>query len=139
MKQGERLIYPTERLVGIADGRGQVESVLRALREAGVADERVEVLTAESTQFLEDPPSDDHLAERVTHVLQTVLGDETERLEALKQALDGGRVVVQVRLTEDDGDREEAKHRLGRLMADHGLEGVAFYGRWQIEEIQLGA
>lgn len=134
-----RLVYPTERLVGIADGRPQVERVVDALRDAGVDDERIEVLTSESTPFLNEPTSDDPLAERVTHVLKSALGEETERLEALKDALDAGRVVVQVRLTEAPDDRRDVKRRLGRLMADQGLDGVAFYGRWQIEEIQLGA
>ena len=138
MKQ-ERLSYPTERLVGIADDRRTVEAVHDALREADVADERIEILTGETDEFIESP-DDDSLADRVTHVLKTALGDETERLEALKNGLDAGRVVVQVRLTEDDDDdRESAKQQLGRLMADHGLDGVAFYGKWQIEEIQMGA
>ena len=137
MKQ-ERLVYPTERLVGIANDRDVVQSALNGLREADVADERIEILTSESTEFQESP-DDDSLADRVVHVLKTALGDETERLEALQNALEAGRFVVQVRLTEDDDDREEAKRRLGRLLADRGLEGVAFYGKWQIEEIQLGA
>ena len=138
MKQ-ERLVYPTERLVGIANDRDVVQSALDALREADVADERIEILTSESTGFQESA-DDDSLTGRVVHVLKTALGDETERLEALQNALEAGRFVVQVRLTEDDDeDREQAKRRLGRLLADRGLEGVAFYGKWQIEEIQLGA
>lgn len=138
MKQ-ERLVYPTERLVGIADDRRTVETVVDALSEAGVEDERVEILTSGAGEFTE-APDDDSLTSRVTHVLKTALGDETERLEALQNGLEGGRIVVQVRLTEDDDDdREAAKRRLGRLLADQGLDGVAFYGRWQIEEIQMGA
>ena len=138
MKQ-ERLAYPTERLVGIADDRDQVRAAVDALGEAGVDDDRIEVLTSESTEFQESP-DEDSLTDRIVHVLKTALGDETERLESLQQALDAGRLVVQVRLTEDDDDdREEAKRRLGRLMADRGLDGVAFYGKWQIEEIQLGS
>lgn len=135
----DRLTYPTERLVGIADDRATVQSTLDALGEDGVADERIEVLTSESTEFQESSDGDS-LAGRVVHVLKTALGDETERLEGLKQALDAGRFVVQVRLTEDDdGDREAAKQRLGRLLSERGLRGVAFYGTWQIEEIQRGA
>lgn len=137
MKQ-ERLVYPTERLVGIANDREVAQSALDALREEGVDDERIEVLTSESTDYQQWPH--DRLADRVVHVLKTALGDETERLEALQKALEADRLVVQVRLPDDaDEDREEAKHRLGRVLADRGLEGVAFYGKWQIEEIQLGA
>lgn len=137
--QQARLTYPTERLVGIADGSETVRSVVDALDDAGVADERIEVLTFDSTEF-QEAPDDDGIGHRVVHVLKSALGDETERLEALKDALDAGRFVVQVRLTEEDDDeRDAAKRRLGRLMADQGLEGVAFYGSWQIEEIQLGS
>lgn len=135
----ERLTYPTERVVGVADDRDAVRSAVDALGEEGVADDRVEVLTSESTDAVQ-APDEDSLADRVVHVLKTALGDEEERLVALKEALDAGRYVVQVRLTEDDGDdREDAKRRLGRVLSAQGLDGVAFYGKWQIEEIQLGA
>lgn len=138
MKQ-ERLVYPTERLVGIADDRRTVEAVVDALSEAGVEDDRVEILTSGAGE-LTGTREDDSLMHRVTHVLKTALGDETERLEALQNGLEAGRIVVQVRLTEDDDDdREAAKWRLGRMLAEQGLDGVAFYGRWQIEEIQMGA
>lgn len=135
----ERLTYPTERLVGIADDRDAVRSAVAALGEEGVAEERIEVLTSESIDARQ-APDEDSLTDRVVHVLKTALGDESGRLVALKEALDAGRYVVQVRLTEDDDDdREEAKRRLGRVLSAQGLDGVAFYGRWQIEEIQLGA
>ena len=136
--QQERLSYPTERVVGIADDRQTVESALAALSEAGIEDDRVEVLTSESEGVTEEPG--EGIAGRITHVLKTAIGDETERLQGLHDALEAGRFIVQVRLGEDDDDdRERTKREVGRLLSRQGLGDVAFYGKWQIEEIQLGA
>ena len=136
--KNERLVYPTERLVGVVDDPATMDRVVDALHDADVGDDRIEVLTSESTEHQLDP-SDHSWATRAKHVLTTALGDETERLEALQDALEAGRYVVQVAPAGDDEDREEDKRRLGRLLAANGAEGVAFYGKWQIEEIQLGA
>jgi hypothetical protein len=135
----ERLVYPTERLVGVVDGPAQVDGVIDALHDADVPDERIEVLSSESTDHQIDP-SDHGWAKRAKHVLTTALGDETERLEALQDALEAGRYVIQVELAaDDDEDRDAEKKALGRVLSSNGAGGVAFYGKWQIEEIQLGA
>jgi hypothetical protein len=135
----ERLVYPTERLVGVVDGPDAVDGVVDALQEANVGEEDIEVVGAESDEHQIDP-SDHGWAKRAKHVLTTALGDETERLEALQDALEAGRYIVQVRLpSEDDDQREDDKKRLGRVLSGAGAQHVAFYGKWQIEEIQLGA
>jgi hypothetical protein len=135
----ERLVYPTERLVGVVDGPEAVNTVVDALHDANVGDEHIEVLSSEDTDHQIDP-SQHGWAKRAKHVLTTALGDETERLEALQDALEAGRYVVQVELPgEDDEDRQAEKKRLGRVLSQHGAGGVAFYGKYQIEEIQLGA
>jgi hypothetical protein len=135
----ERLVYPSERLVGVVDGPEAVDGVVDALREANVGDEHIEVVSGEDTEHQLDP-SDHSWAKRAKHVLTTALGDETERLEALQDALEAGRYVIQVELpSEDDDDRQAEKKRLGRVLSSNGADHVAFYGKWQIEEIQLGA
>jgi hypothetical protein len=135
----ERLVYPTERLVGVVDGPNEVDGVVDALKEADVGDQDIEVLSAESDEHQIDP-SDHSWAQRAKHVLTTALGDETERLEALQDALEAGRYIVQVLLpSQDDDEREADKKRLGRVLSSNGADDVAFYGKWQIEEIQLGA
>ena len=137
MKQ-ERLVYPTERLVGVADDPATVDAIVSALHDADVDDDHIEILDSESAEHQIDP-SEHNWAQRVKHVLTTALGDETERLEALQDALEAGRYIVQVRLPSDDDEREAEKKRLGRVLSGSGAEGVAFYGKWQIEEIQMGA
>lgn len=137
--QQERLTYPTERIVGVVDDPPTIDGLVGALQDAEVDDERIEVLTSESTDY-QIHPSEHSWAGRAKEVLSTALGDETERLEGLHDALEAGRYVVQVRLPDrDDDDREAAKQELGRLLSRHGAKHVAFYGKWQIEEIQLGA
>jgi hypothetical protein len=137
--QQERLVYPSERVVGVVDGPDTVDGVIDALKDADVGEDDIEVVSAGSDDHQVDP-SQHSWAKRAKHVLTSALGEETERLEALQDALEAGRYIVQVQLpSQDDDEREADKKRLGRVLSSNGAGGVAFYGKWQIEEIQLGA
>jgi membrane-associated protease RseP (regulator of RpoE activity) len=76
----------------------------------------------------------------IVRTAQKVLGDEDERLHVLDDALEAGHHVVTVRLTgEDDDERDAAKAALGAAMRDHGAHDVAFYGKYQIQQLDAGA
>jgi hypothetical protein len=136
----DMLVYPTEKVVGVVDDRGQLQGVLDALSDAGVADGQVEILSGHDAEQL-DPTGEEHgPLERAMRTVQKALGDESERLEALNAELEAGNFVVQVGLSEEDDDaREQEKQRVGRVLKDRGARDVAFYGEYQIEELQLGA
>jgi hypothetical protein len=137
----DMLVYPTEKVVGVVDDREQLEQLLSALTEAGVGSGEVEVLSGASGEEKLDPTGDEHgpLA-KAMRTVQKALGDESERLEGLNAQLEAGNYVVQVGLTaEDDDQREQEKQRIGRVLKEQGAREVAFYGKNQIEELQLGA
>jgi hypothetical protein len=137
----DMLVYPTEKVVGVVDDRGQLDGVLGALSDAGIADAQVEILSGHDDAEKLDPTGEDHgPLERAMRTVQKALGDESERLETLNAELEAGNFVVQVGLSEEDDDaREDEKQRVGRVLKDRGARDVAFYGEYQIEELQLGA
>jgi hypothetical protein len=137
----DMLVYPTEKVVGVVDDRAQLDGLLAALSDAGVPSGEVEVLSGEAGQQQLDPSGDDHgpLA-KAMRTVQKALGDEAARLEKLNAEIEAGSYVVQVGLTEEDDDaREQEKQRVGAILKDRGARDVAFYGEYQIEELQLGA
>ncbi len=135
------LTYPTERVVGILEVDGDLQGLLEALSEAGVPDDRVEVLIAgDDDQRLDASGKGHGVAGRVKRVVQEVLGDEGERLRTLRDELDAGHYVVAIELARSsDEDRETEKREVATVLTRYGARDVAFYGRYQIEEIHLGA
>lgn len=141
MHEDDLLTYPTEKVVGIAADRDTLDAVRDALEEGGVGEDRVEVYCGEQGSEKVDPHADSRgpLARAVT-VVQKALGEEAVRLEKLNAAIEAGQYVVQVGLSEEDDDaRERQKQEIGRMMATAGAAKVAFYGKWQVEQLQLGA
>jgi hypothetical protein len=137
----DMLVYPSEKVVGVVDDRDHLDGVLSALGGIGVASGDVEVLSGESGEKRLDPTGDEHgpLA-KAMRTVQKALGDESERLEGLNAELEAGNYVVQVALSaEDDDEREQEKQRIGRTLKDQRARDVAFYGEYQIEELQIGA
>jgi hypothetical protein len=137
----DMLVYPTEKVVGVVDDRDHLEGLLSALSDAGVASGEVEVLSGESGERRLDPTGEEHgPLQKAMRTVQKALGDESERLEALNAEIEAGNYVIQVGLAaEDDDEREQEKQRVGRVLKDQRARDVAFYGEYQIEEIQLGA
>ena len=137
----ELLTEPTEKVVGVAPDRSTLDAVREALSSTGVADDRIEVLSGSSAHEELDPDAgEDGPLASVVRLVQKALGDEAVRLDKLNDAVEAGAYVVQVDLAgEDDDAREADKRAIGHALVDAGANDVAFYGRWQIEELQFGA
>ena len=137
----EQLSYPTERVVGIVADRVTLTAADEQLRAAGVDRDRIDVLCGEEAEQHQGLEADgDSLVGSAIRAVRTVLGDEAGRLQHLNDAIDAGFYVIQVALpSADDDEREAAKQRIGQALIAGGATSVAFYGRWQIEELQLGA
>jgi hypothetical protein len=135
----ELLVYPTDKVVGVLEDAARLDSVRDDLAQAGVASDQIEVLCGESGAERLDPDGDGSgpLASAIRTV-QKALGEEATRLEQLNAAVESGAYVVQVALPED-GDEDEAKQRIGRILHEGGARNVAFYGSLAVEELQLGA
>jgi len=135
------LVYPTEKVVGIAPDRDALSAACDALADLDVGDDRIEIFAGESAEEQLDPHagSQGPLAKAIRTV-QIAMGDEAVRLERLNEAVSAGKYVVTVALSEEDDDaRETEKHRIGQGLMGAGAHDVAFYGSWQIQELQAGS
>ncbi len=134
------LVYPTNRVAGVAPDAETLDVVHEALRATGVAADRVEVLCDDRAAEALDTGTEDHgpLASAIRTV-QQALGEETHRLAALSGAIEAGGYVVLVEIPDDDELRDVEKRSVGNALLDAGADRVAFYGRLAVEELQIGA
>lgn len=135
------LVYPTEKVVGIVPDRDTLTSACEALSATGVGDDRIEVYAGESAEQQLDPRAEDQgVLAKAIRTVQIAMGDEAVRLQRLNEAVSAGKYVVTVALAEEDDDaREDEKHEVGRSLMGAGAHDVAFYGTWQIQELQAGS
>jgi hypothetical protein len=135
----ELLVYPTDKVVGVVEDAVRLDALRDDLSQAGVTSDQIEVLCGESGAERLDPGGEDSgPIASVIRTVQKALGEEATRLEQLNAAVESGAYVVQVALPED-GDEDEAKRRIGRILHEGGARNVAFYGSLAVEELQLGA
>lgn len=136
------LRYPTDQIVGVVPDRADLEGVVTSLRDAGVDDARIHVLrtAAEGDDLAPDPGEVDGPIASLVQRVQKILGDEAERLENLEQALANGHDVVAVALATDDQDdtEEDQKRDIGAVLRGAGARDVAYYGSFQIEQLDAG-
>jgi hypothetical protein len=139
----DALAYPTDQVVGIVTDPDRLDDVLAGLREAGADDDRVSVLRDRDTDHLRPEVSDGGPVKSVVRAAQKVLGDESERLRQLDEALAAGHLVVCVPLSEPEGGDQDVRDRekatLSGAMRNHGAHEVAFYGKYQIQQLDAGA
>ena len=138
------LRYPTDQIVGIVRDRTDLDGVVTSLRDAGIDDERIHVLRSSDAGADDVAPDPGDAKGAVASVVQTVqkaLGDEAARLEQLEAALDAGDDVVCVELvaTDDDAHRDGQKRDIAQVLHGAGGREVAYYGRFQIEQLDPGA
>lgn len=137
----QNLRYPTDQVVGIVPSSADLPATVTALRDADVPDQHIHVLRSSDAHADVAPDAGDaHGA--IASLVQTVqkaLGDEVARLEQLEAALDAGHDVVSVELAEGSEDaRSEEKGRIAAALHGHGARDVAFYGRYQIQQLDAG-
>jgi hypothetical protein len=141
VQEDQAFVYPTDQVVGIVPDAAHVDEVVAALREAGASEDDVDVIRGGPGEGdLRPDVGEGGPIKAIVRTAQKVLGDEDERLHVLDDALEAGHHVVTVRLTgEDDDERDAAKAALGAAMRDHGAHDVAFYGKYQIQQLDAGA
>lgn len=138
----ETLRYPTDQVVGVVPDRADLASVVDALHDADVGDERISVLrgTVDDADLAPSPGDGEGPVNSLVRVVQKALGDESARLQQLEEALERGHDVVSVALADGDDDAREAdKRRIGAALRGCGVRDVAFYGRMQIEQLDAGS
>jgi hypothetical protein len=132
------LTYPTDEVVGVLDDPGDLDDLLARLRRADVSDDRTTILRGSEDADLAPDPSEGGPVTRVVRTAQKVLGDESERLHVLEEALAAGAVVVGVRLASDEDDEESRDRELADVATAFrgaGARDIAFYGEYQIQQL----
>jgi hypothetical protein len=136
------MVYPTNRVVGIAPDQATLEAAQAALDASGIDEQRIEVWCGEGASRSIDAEGDEGgVLRSAMRTVQKALGEETTRLERLEAAIDAGQYVVTVALPEDldDDARDAEKRAVGNALHDAGAGELAFYGPNSIEELQIGA
>ncbi|MEX1179093.1 MAG: hypothetical protein WEB09_11595 [Nitriliruptor sp.] len=137
----ETFVYPTDQVVGAVPAGHDTDELRSALAAAGVPEDAITVHSRSDGQDLAPRTGDaDGAKQTVVRAAQKVLGDESERMQVLEDRLAEGATLVCVRLAADDDDaREQEKRDLGAVLRRHGAEDVAFYGKYQIEQLDTSA
>jgi hypothetical protein len=140
----QAIVYPTDQVVGALPATGSLDDLRSALRDSGVADDAVTVHRGRGDGGELAPRTEDAdgLKERVVRGAQKVLGDEAERLQVLEDRLAEGATLVCVALAADEDDddaRDREKRDIGGVLRAHGAEDVAFYGKYQIEQLDASS
>lgn len=141
MQEDQAFVYPSDQVVGVVPDAAHVDEVVEALRAAGASEADISVVRGGPGEGdLRPDVGEGGPVNAVVRTVQKVLGDEDERLHVLDDALEAGHHVVAVHLTGDDDDERDAqKAALGAALRDHGAHDVAFYGKYQIQQLDAGA
>lgn len=123
-----RLSYPLHKVVAAVD-RAETVRIIAELAAAGFARDRIDVITAEEVQGLQEPVGGYGLHGLLTR-LQLSVGDDLDELELVRRELVHGHALVQI-LVHGDGEVEQARTILG----DHGGHAMRYFGRWAIRPL----
>jgi hypothetical protein len=124
------LRYPTRKVVGVADTAAELEGILQALADGGIARDAIKVFSGEEGIRTIDPKGIYHgLIGRLIRVAQS-LGAELEHMVRYEEELRAGHFLVVVS-TPDERSREAAY----QAFRDHGGHFVDYYGPLAIEHL----
>ncbi len=112
--------------VAAAIERNQTDAVVAALKDAGFAPDRIEVVTAEDVPDLEEPIGGSGIRGFLTR-FSLSLGDELDEIEQARQELTYGHALVLVMV---DGMAEQ--DRAHAVLREHGGHAMRYFGRWAI-------
>jgi hypothetical protein len=102
------------------------DGVVAALKEAGLARDRIEVVTADDVPGLDEPIGGIGIRGFLTR-FNLSLGDELDELEQARQELMYGHALILVMV--DEMAEQERAHA---VLREHGGHAARSFGRWAI-------
>ena len=125
--------YPSRQVLAVIDDPTAVPKVVADLRETGVAERDMVVLSGEEGAARIDGLGASHgLFARLRRLLAFTLMDQLPDFVLYERALRDGRAVFTVRATSD-----ERKRTIHGVLRRHGGHFTNYYGRFATEELDL--
>jgi hypothetical protein len=127
------ITYPTNRLLGVVDDPAAVTPITRALAEAGVPADAVDVLVGEAgVDRLGRLGARASPLSRLVRLVQFMTMDQTPDFLVYERALRDGRAVLAVRARGRDGMLPAAD-----VLRRHDAHFLNWFGRFVTEELTL--
>jgi diadenosine tetraphosphate (Ap4A) HIT family hydrolase len=130
---GFHLFALVNRVTGLLDSADQVTATVRALEEAGIAPDDIDLFTGEAGALCLDLFGREHgRAVRLLRTLESAVGGEGETNQRIDQALRVGATLLCVRIHKAKSDEKPRAFRV--LQAQHAHE-IHYWGTWGFEDM----
>ena len=129
---GGHLFVLVNRVTGLLDAEAEVTATVRALEEAGVATDDIDIFTGELGAKCLDLSGREHgRAVRLLRTLENAVGHEGETHHRIDEELHKGATLLCVK-THKKGDEKARALRI--LQAQHAHE-IHYWGTWGVEDV----
>lgn len=123
--------YPLHKVVAAVEP-DRVDQVVAALAAAGLAGDRVEIVTADEASELDEPIGGSGLRGFFAR-FGLSLGDNLDSIEDARAELSQGHVLVFVAV-HDDAERTQVHD----ILLEHGGHSMRYFGHWTITTLDGG-
>jgi diadenosine tetraphosphate (Ap4A) HIT family hydrolase len=132
-----QLFALARRVTALFDTEGEVQAAVRALEEAGVSADDIDIFTGEQGAKCLDLRGREHgRARRLLRTLEAAVGDEAEIQQRIDDALRRGATLLCVRIHKGKGDE---KDRAVRILRDLHAHEIHYWGPWAFEDVPRAA
>jgi hypothetical protein len=107
-----------------------LETLIPALVETGIAEDQIDVVTADDIPQLDAPIDRQGFAGAIARFFFS-LGDELDELEQMREELRSGHILVGVPVHGEDATRN-----IRTIMRDQGGHAIVSFGRWTVTQYE---
>lgn len=128
----EQLQYnPIHRVTGLFDAQDAVTSTVRALEEAGVATDDIDLFSGvEGEQALDPAGETNGVAARWFRKIEDMVSDTSKFHELASTTLHAGGFVIAV----NAGGHDDHKARAMDILTRNGARDVKYWAQWYVEQ-----
>lgn len=130
---GGQLFALARRVTALFDSEAEVTATVRALEEAGIAPDDIEIFVGEQGARCLDLRGREHgRALRLLRTLEAAVGDEAEIQHRIDDALRGGATLLCVKVHKGKSDEKARALRILRTLQAHDIH---YWGPWAFEDV----